>query len=281
MIESNSLPSPPDPWGPRVLADAETVAVRIGPRDLWLRAQDHEVWVAHARSPDPGDPNEVVRGTPPPEPPADVGWSRWAPPAEEREVALRPALPDRPLVLRPERDFTLLPGAEARIYVRVPLWIRVELRRPGSTAADAMPLLELPSTELSDTWWGGFFEGELCYWLSTTARREMRSDLTASHLAVCPLSMVNRSATDLAVQKLAFRVEHLGLFSSGLGIWTDTSIVSYQGDEEGSQIETTGRPPHEAGEAQRIADPRVPAGRGFRARTFMKLKELPGMGGIW
>lgn len=193
-------------------------------------------------------------------------------------MELRPALPDRTVVLKPEQAFRLLPRAEARVYIRVPLWLRIEL--PLSEDGNSLLLESIPSLAMSDTWWGGFMEGELTYWLPTTARREIPAELHIPHVAVCPLQMTNESDMDLEVEKLAFRVAHLSLFVDAEGhLWGDETRVSYRGEVEGSQIDMSGGPPPDAGHALLVATPRAPLQKGFRARTFQRLMALPGVGG--
>lgn len=272
QIRRMSMPSDgshllPPPWGRLELPVETTLRHRIGPRDHWFAFRDREIQVASAPVPE-------GEATPTPEPPEGVEWARWAVPGEGRSVVLRPTLPNRSVVLQPELPFSLLPRAEARIYVRIPLWIRVEMADPERSL-----LSEVPTVDLSDTWWGSFLEGDLCYWLPTHARREMRAELIQPYLAICPLLLVNRSGTDLRVEKLAFRVAHLSLFAHRGGLWADESVVRYQGEAEGSQIEITGKPPPEASGAIRVADPRIPVSRGFTARTFARLLAFPGLGG--
>lgn len=268
----------PRPWGTVNLSPHETRALRFGPRDLWLGSRDGEIWVTHRTSPASVDPAEATAGRLSGDPPDELGWSRWATPSDERELFLRPVFPDRTLVLEPELPFRLLPQSKARIYVRVPLWIRLELvSRPPDRSSTILE--EVPSAALSDTWWGGFMDGELAYWLPTTARREMRPDLFHAHLAVCPLLLTNRSPAYLRVEKLSFRIAHLSLFVHDGHLWADESIVAYRGEEEGSHVEMTGRPPAEVHDAQLVTPPRIPVHKGFRARTFDRIMSLPGLGG--
>ncbi len=281
MTSPSMIPTAPPPWGPRQLSPRRTQALRIGPRDFWLRAQDGEIWVAHSAPPplDMASVDPSLLGPLEPEPPESVEWARWATPGGETEILMRPAFPERPLVLQPERPFRLLSGAAARVFVRVPLQIRLEL--PLAKQESTLLLDELPSIAMSDTWWGDVMEGELGWWLPTSARREMRAELHHPHLAVCPLHLQNRSGTDLAVDKLAVRVVHLSLFRHGDELWGDESSVVYQGSAEGSRIEMSGRPPPEADEGRLVAGPRIRSQQGFRARTFHRLMTLsPGGGGL-
>lgn len=265
----------PAPWGARTLPDDQTLAIRLGGRDLWIRWSDGEIQVAtEERKEHAGDLATWGYGEPPPSPAESAEWSRWATPSGERRIGLHPVLPDRPVVLEPEWPFRLLPGAEAKVLVRVPLWIRIELvREEGS-----LKVQEIPAVTLSDTWWGELDQGELAFWLPTTARRAMAPRLFAPHVAVCPLLVRNEADSELGVEKLALRVAHLSLFHLEGRIWADESRVRYQGGEEGSRIEMTGRPPEEAAGAALVSGPRTPVEKGFRARTFGWLRSLPGLG---
>lgn len=258
------------PWGGHSIPAGETLALELGPLVIWARARGDEIWLAHV----PGDAARTAT-EPPLELPADEGWIRWPMPAGTDRISLTPAFPPRPVVAEPELAFRLLPGAEARIFVRVPLWARVEAAIAGE------PLLtEVPTLVLSDTWWGGFTEGELCYWVATTARRRVRPEVFAPHLAVCPLQLSNRSGEELEVERLALRVPHLTVFSDEGRFWADETRVRYRGEDAGSEIEMAGRSPAEAPGAVRVAGPRSPVPRGFRARTFARLKALPGLQGL-
>jgi hypothetical protein len=48
--------------------------------------------------------------------------------------------------------------------------------------------------------------------------------------------------------------------------------VRYQGEDAGSRIDMSGRPPEEAPDAELLADPEEPLTRGFTARTFARLR---------
>lgn len=262
------------PWGRHALDAGETLTLEVGPLTLRVRSTADEVWVAH----DPGDWTRTGRGAArgTPSPPEAGDWARWPVPAEPGGISLSPVFPPRPVVVEPEHSFRLLPRAEARVFVRVPLWARLAL-----PPADGRALAEVPAVVLSDTWWGTPTDGELCYWLSTTARREVSADVFAPHLAVCPLRLSNRSDDELPVEKIVLRVAHLSIFGGEGRLWADETRVRYRGVDEGSDVEVAGSRPREAGDAVRVADPREPPpSRGFRARTFSRLKTLPGLGGL-
>lgn len=267
-----SRPTLEPPWGDHPLPSGETLDVRLGPLSLRVRCLADEIWLAHVS----GDWRSRGGSAGRERPSEEESWIRWPVPDETEHVRFSPVFPPRTVVVKPEHSFRLLPGAHARIYVRVPLWVRVLAAAPDG----ALALADVPSVILSDTWWGEFTEGELCYWLSTSARRRTRPESFEPHLAVCPLELANRSDRELEVQKIALRVAHLSIFRDGDGFWSDVTRVRYRGDAEGSEIDVGGRAPDEAESgAVRVAEPHSPASRSFSARTFSRLRSLSGLGG--
>jgi hypothetical protein len=247
-------PAAPPPWGIHEVGGADELQLRLGPLSIHLRSVDGEIHALHGHD----------EGTEP-------AWTRWAAARWDGRVQLTPVFPDRPLVVEPEMGFWLLRGAEARIYVRVPLWVHLEALGENRTS-----LLRIPTVPASDTWWGSLAEGELCYWLPTTARRGVEDSLFQPHLAMCPVQLVNGSADSLPVEKIALRVAYLSLFAHGHRIWADETRVRYQGDAEGSHLGVAGTAPAEAPGATRLAEPRLRMTRGFRALTFARIRSLQG-----
>ena len=257
-----------EPWGDRAPPEnGETQRLDVGPVSVWLRRVENEVWIAN-RLDTAGSAHDT--------PPEDHEWSRWAFNDEPHVLRMRPFFPDRPLVVQPEHPFTLLSGAEARVYARVPVWVRLEAVE--AAVGTSTLLTEIPTTSLSETWWGTFTEGELAYWLPTAARRYVTADLFEAHRIMCTLQLENRSGDDLLVEKLMLRVEHLSIFRRDEELWAEEVEVHYQGVEEGSSILMEDEPPAEASGARLISPPRVQS-RSFQARTFARLKALSGLGG--
>lgn len=272
MVSPAHPPAPGALWGLHPLEPAGRFLLDVGPRRIWVQGHPGEVRIA------PADTGEASDGQAHATPPAPETWSRWALPGKTATLRVTPALPDRTLVVTPEQAFHLLPGASARVFARVPIWIQIRIEPEGKTAAAGGMALEMPSVTLSDTWWGSVTEGELAYWLPTSARREVDPARHRPHMAICSLHLLNRSATPLPVDRLAIRGVHLSLFLKGDVLWSDEARVVYQGSVEGSQIELSGTPPGEAEDAELVASPRVPVQRGLRARTFQRFLTMAGQG---
>ena len=246
-----------DPWGELVLPPEEPKTIELGTLRLGIRRAAQELWVQPRRAPEVVD----LDGGP---------WQRWAV-GNASGIHVRPAMPDRMLIVSTEHSYHLAPGAESRFYVRIPLFVQVVV----STEKGDVVVADVPSMVLSDTWWGAFWEGELAYWLKTTARIEVNDDLFVPHMGMCPVRLMNESPEALPLDHFAVRAAHLTLFSEGeRSYWTDEVRVRYEGAPEGSAIRFQGKAPSEAPDARLIAPPRMPSQRGFRARTFDRLRSF-------
>ena len=248
------------PWGTLELGDGETRSMDLGTLRLVVRRTAEEVWVQEQRAPRLCEPD-------------DGDWQRWSA-SREATVDVRPAMPDRLLVVSHEHSYHLPPNRGAKVYVRIPLFVQVVL---GGGRSEQV-LADLPSVVLSHTWWGTREAGELGYWLTTKARAAIPDDLFVPHYGVCPLHLENASAGALPVERFALQVVHLSLFGDGRKIWTDEVRVRYEGSPEGSEIRFGEEAPEEADGAELLAGPRVPPARGLHVRTFDRLRQLSSLG---
>lgn len=252
-------------WGERGFPRDTVSLEHFGPLRLWHKASKGDLWLAW---------QVVKEDEPEPETPekGDSRWVRYAFQNRSSKIRFMPVFPDRPVVMAPESAFFLTPKAEARVYVNIPLWVRVEL-----AGGHTISIRDIPTVVLSNTWQGSFFEGDLGYWLPTRARREVRPSRSLPHTAICPIHIYNRSPEELTVEKICLRVGWLSIFESEGVFFGDACHVDYQGPQETSQVEAKGRSPREAKKAKLIMRPRSPARKGL-ASTFSQLKSLPGMG---
>ncbi len=254
-------------WGEHHLPEGQAVHFKIGPLNLWCEKAVDEIWVAYEYS-DTGD-KPVKTNL---EPPENIAWSRWVFKGRDAKIRLVPAFPDRSVVVKPEYSFRIVQGAKARIYIRVPIWIRIE-----QAGAKEVQLVEIPSVIQSRTWFGTVTDGELCYWVTTSARRRVVIDPSMPYLAICPVQIINSSDTDLEVEKLALRVRRLSIFQLEKQLWSDEMKVEYRGARDVSKITISGKVPKEAKGAKLITSPRKEDTESLTRKTFSTLKDLTGL----
>jgi len=255
-------------WDEFQLSVGECRHWQIGPLGLWVRRTVAEWQVAHEYG--SGDALVVAAAEPPP--PDGIEWVRWATGEAVPPLRLVPVTPDRPVVVRPEQAFRILPGDGARIYISLPVWVRVELAREGG----ARTLIDLPTVELSNTWFGSLFEGELCYWLTTTARRTVDARPARPHIAAATMTIQNRSSEELPLEKVALHTANLAVYEDARGLWTSAVTVTSPSPEAPQEILVSDGMPDGATNAVRLSPPREVARGGVFARTVGLLSWLPG-----
>ena len=246
-------------WEPFALPEDTPVLRRIGPMTLWLLRKAGELWI-----------QSDVSGTEPlsDAPSPDGIWKRWALRNGDHSACLRPFLPDKSIVVKPEYEIYLLKNSHVRTYTRVPIWVGIDVI--GDTR---VAITEIPTQVLSNTWFGGFTDGELCYWVASSARRSMPLELIQPHHAVCIMDIRNQSDSDLKVDKICLRVERLSLFEHNGHLWADDTEITYEGDEGQAQIRNDGLAPIEVPDAAIMNEPRQPHKRGLAERAFFFFRE--------
>jgi hypothetical protein len=178
-----------------------------------------------------------------------------------------PVLPDRPVVMRPDRALTLLPGQSTIFFLEIPVWFRLSTSgyRPAR-------IFEEPLAVLTRTWFGDPVNGELCWGLATRLHHSIDSvEGTADH-AVCPLMIENDSETDLEFQKICLHVENQSTFRGRRLLWTNSLHAVFKGPDQVTQIEIVHTPPGFEEGLVPLSEARLPATGWNIRRTFGMLK---------
>ena len=250
-------------WGMHALKDGEIYHWQCGSLAILFQRKVQEFWLTSVP--------DAVEGVLPSD--RDLLWSRWASKQGVKQIKITPVFPDRPVVVRPEHPFKILVQASARIYLQVPVWVQVSL-----PSRQEEPLIEIPTVPLSKTWFGEYDEGEHCYWISSSARRDAPTEVPVPYLAICPLDISNKAYEDLLIDRICHRVGSLSLYAQGDNLWSNETKVSFYGGNDISQIKTRSGSPKEAEGATLLSSARVPARSGFRAKTFRALQNIGGAG---
>ncbi len=245
----------------------EPVCFTFGPLHLWCKSTPDEIWIAHEHIEtdslaETGDGNI--------DPPEDANWWRWSlkqtVKKAETEIQIVPVFPNLPVVVKPEYPFRITKDVSTRIYVRVPLWVQIKL---GETM-----IVEIPTVVLSKTWFGTFREGELSYWISSAARKQIEPDISRPYLAICPIQIVNRSDEELLVDKICHRVEQLSLYLFEGQLWANETRVKFRGKNDVSEIEFKRKAPPDVPKAKFLTASRKDGHKGLTAKTFDSIKEI-------
>jgi hypothetical protein len=179
-------------------------------------------------------------------------------------VALRPALADRPVVTRPEHPLSVLPDEAVTLYLSTPLWVRVEL------VESDRQLAEVPSHQMSDTWFGPSpLEGTFCYATRTVGRLRLDRLPLRLHRALTPLTVRNRAEEPLALERVQLPAPHLSLYVTPDDVlWTEGVTMTHREAGEGAAVQIKDGPPSVVEAAERMQDPREKSKQGLFTSTF-------------
>ncbi|MFO7898196.1 MAG: hypothetical protein R6V58_03945 [Planctomycetota bacterium] len=255
-------------WDETRLEPDDCLHWRIGPLGVWVRRTETEWRVAEQR----GEGEEAIAADRNVEPPADVEWSRWAGETGDATLRLRPVLPDRAVVVRPAQPVTLLPRGTARIYIIVPVFIRLEL----NTEPKPTTLADIPTVRLSNTWFGSLFEGELCYWTETAARRSAARLPAPPHVVVTPMDVRNAAEEQLPLETVCMGTERLAVYQGEERLWTNELKVTNSGGGAPQRLDPGKGPPREAPDARQLSPARAEPTPGLAARAIGLVQALPG-----
>jgi hypothetical protein len=156
---------------------------------------------------------------------------------ESNQVTLLPMLADRPVVIRPRQPVFLLSGQTITLYLSTPVWLKIMVGDPP------VLLKELPLMRLSDTWFGpNTREGELCYAGRTQARHDPKELPDRPHRAITPLTIQNKAASPLPLEKISLPVPMLALYGDDAGkLWTQAVTLTREGQTDLASVASTAR----------------------------------------
>ncbi len=237
---------------------------------VWLKHSDEDIYLATERQSRERKPFALseARGA---KEPADLSWGRWVVGQETSQVQFIPAMPDRPIVVRPAYPLRVPTRKNAVFFMSIPIWIRVVVRPPEGSI-----LCEIPSLVLSNTWFGDPTSGELCYALRTRALRSLDEIEDRPYVATCPISVQNHAPAELNFERLCVQVQHLNVYRARTRLWTNELEVRFQGEEHSSQITIGKQPPAFAIEPEVACLARKPAEKTLLTQSFSFLRSLTG-----
>lgn len=264
--------SPPTHWwGDHSLAVSQTGSWRLGDLAIWATRSATE-WSFLYRyeegcASDRAETRLPTNEAPPEISDARVSGRRIAFRSTTDSLKLRPALPDRPLVVRLEAPLTIPGGEVVCVYVGLPLWARFE------TGPSSINLIDIPICRVSDSWFGQLAgAGELCYASKTSARQDLAMLPPTQTRARAAVRIENRVESALSLETLRLPVGNLSLFSDDLGrLWTQTIDLIHEEEGESAALELGNLPPSHATGAQLLAGPRQTLRKRIRVLAFGNL----------
>lgn len=252
-------------WKPHAIVQDQTLDVCLGSLRVWIHRGKQEWYIAHETEAESAERCSAVISDAPFS--VERDWTRWILDDRVERVQLKPQLPDRPLIVRPEMPMCLMPKQSIQFFIGIPIWLAITFGAKHEQA------IEVPTSSLSNSWFGTFTAGELCYAVKTTARLSQQSLHPSAQRAVFPLEVRNVSQEKLNFERLCIRPQFLNIFQGATRLWTSKGRVSYRGEDNWSRIVYSSRPPEFDQAGPMIGKAREPMQRGALLKTFDTFKQ--------
>ena len=249
-------------WSVRRIHENRVNLIRLGPLRLWLARTERE-WVYAVEH---GDENEVMDIAQVPEDvvPKNLEWTSTFFKKAPMEFFLRPALPDRPLVVHPQCSVVIPDGESAKFYILIP----ASLEMVVMVDEHEVVLGSVPSIGLSDTWFGSPIEGELCYSLPFNAENSQQNLDAMPFQIVWPVEIRNQSTEDLRFEKLCLRPQNVGLYSGDTHLWSSPVRITRESSYRNTTIKYGKSSPEEEADLMELTQPQKREDRIFSRLTF-------------
>lgn len=258
----------------------------MGPLQVWLQRLEGE-WRYATQEDEEDDHNpsqrKEVLSACSQSPLESLTVSRWIPPdlakkgaLAQEEVILKPAMPDRPIVVRTENHIRFAPGASGLFFVSMPLRLRVLLSKRSK---DDFEMLSVSTQRLSNTWFGNSDEGELCYALKSRAKYKIDELKTSSYRAVCAVHIKNLSTEkSLEFDRICIDTRYMGLVEGKNKIWTSTISYRWHGTREPEEVHYRMKAQDYDEILGELADPLESPHGGVIKKSLSSLRSLVGLG---
>jgi hypothetical protein len=252
-------------WKPHSFARGKTLELELGSLHLWIHRGNQEWHIAHETESVGEDRYALSIAEGPFE--AQRKWTRWILDEKIETIQLKPQLPDRPLIVRPDMPMCLMPKQSVQFFVGIPLWLAIFF---GNRQEQ---VVEIPSQKLSNSWFGPFTEGELCYAMKTTAKLSQENLTPSAQRVVFPLEVRNASKEKLNFVRLCLRPQYLNIYQGETRLWTNKARVSYRGEDHWSRFVYASAAPEFDRAAHLLGNAREAMQRGALLKTFDTLKQ--------
>ncbi|MDR2876816.1 MAG: hypothetical protein LBV36_02060 [Chromatiales bacterium] len=250
-------------WTPQTIPSGHTATLRLGTLELRLNRSNHEWLLALEKTHEDEVAGTIHIAN---QSPLGANALRYTYHDSSNLALFRPALADRPVVIKPRQPVFVLPGQEAVFYISTPTWVAV------CVGASQTVLREFPSERLSETWFGpNTIVGELSYAIATHARSHLSELPLRPYRVVTPVRIENRAETPLPMKKLSLPVPLLSIYGLANGsLWTESVHMLRTTDSDMAMLNVESGPPSYAQGAALLSKPRQ-ADRTGLVRVFSDL----------
>lgn len=201
-------------------------------------------------------------------PPKEAAWSKWVTIEKKVHLSFLPSLPEMPVQLTLKDPLFVPEGNEVFFYYLFPAWIMVKLGKQQDILLD-----EFPTVQLSHTWSGNFFEGELIFEDFPEIYFE-NPENKDEYKITCPVQIANKGNSKLIAGKQILRLENLGIFGDEQNFWATRTRFEYSKNNELTDVKFNQAYLKSMGNFTQIQKPRDPDKKSILLKKFSPIKMI-------
>lgn len=150
---------------------------------------------------------------------------------KSNSLIITPALQNKPLVFKGNK-MLIAPRQRLTFFVKIPLILQLYF----SKIQDENLLKEIPSSRLSDTWFGEPDNGVAAFALGSGYQLDFSETATTEVEAVCPVTIFNDWEQQLEIQRLIIKADNMTLYKNDSKIVTSVVKLEYKGQDTISSV---------------------------------------------
>jgi len=186
------------------------------------------------------------------------------------ELLLVPALPNKAVVFRNNKNIKISAGESASLFFRIPLTMQFYFQE----VKDENHLVEIPSQRLSDTWFGEIDNGEPAYSIGDNYDQSFSEVQASSWEAISSVEIINNTANVLDLQRLILRVEDFILYLKNKHMLTSYATIEFKGQEQAGSVNLSEREDIHGEKPVQMAKPRSLESKNLLRRSFYFIKNM-------
>jgi len=200
------------------------------------------------------------------------------------ELLVVPALPNKAVVFRNNKNIKISAGESSNLYFRIPLTIQFYFQE----VKDENRLFEMPMQRLSDTWFGEIDSGEPAYSIGSNYDNSFAdvysigsnydnsfADVRATAWeSISSVEIINNTSSVLDLQRLILRVEDFSLYLKNKQLLSDYTTIEFKGQEHAGSVTLGIRKEIHGEEPLQMAKPRSLESKNLLRRSFFFIKNM-------
>lgn len=186
------------------------------------------------------------------------------------ELLLVPALPNKAVVFRNNKNIKISAGESASLFFRIPLTMQFYFQE----VKDENRIVEIPLQRLSDTWFGEIDNGEPAYSIGSNYDKSFQEVQATAWEAITSVEIINNTASVLDLQRLILRVEDFNIYLKNKQLLTSHATIEFKGQDQAGSVNLSLRKEVHGEKSVQIAKSRSADSKNLLRRSFYFIKNM-------